>query len=125
MPTITKRELIARVAKSTGDKRVEVKRTISAFLDVLIEELSRGNRIEFREFGVFECKERAARTAQNPRTLERVAVPPRRTVKFRPGRQLRNRMEESASVPQPRRASRRAPSRTSVEVELKPANAVA
>ena len=52
-----------------------VKEILQAFLDEIIGELSLGNRLEFREFGVFEVRERRARRAQNPRTLEKVEVP--------------------------------------------------
>ena len=62
-------------------------------LDEVIEELGRGNRLEFRDFGVFEIRERAPRQAQNPKTLERVDVPARRTVKFKTGRLMKNKVE--------------------------------
>ncbi len=75
MLTVTKRELIDRIADSTHQRRVEVKRTIQTFLDQVIVELSKGNRLELRDFGVFEIKQRAPRTAHNPKTLVRVAVP--------------------------------------------------
>ena len=55
---------------------------------------ARGHRIEFRDFGVFEVHERQARLAQNPRTLEKVDVPPKRVVKFKPGRVMRDRVGE-------------------------------
>jgi nucleoid DNA-binding protein len=94
MATITKKELIDRIADATSNKRVVVKRIIQRFLDEIIEELGKGNRLEFRDFGVFECKVRAARTAQNPKTLERVFVPEKRTVKFKIGRVMRQRLLE-------------------------------
>ena len=50
-------------------------------------------RLEFRDFGVFEIRERAARRAQNPKTLEQVDVPARRTVKFKTGRLMKNKVE--------------------------------
>jgi len=78
-------------------KRVVVKRIIQNFLDEIIEELGRGNRLEFRDFGVFESKVRAARTAQNPKTLERVSVPSKRAVKFKVGRLMKIKLNESAS----------------------------
>ncbi|HQX36124.1 MAG TPA: HU family DNA-binding protein, partial [Microbacteriaceae bacterium] len=65
---------------------------IQAFLDAIIDELAAGNRLEFREFGVFESKERAARRAQNPRTLEKVQVPAKRIVKFKVGRMMRKKV---------------------------------
>jgi integration host factor subunit beta len=89
MGTVTKKALVDRIAESTGQKRVVVKKTIQEFLDQMILELAAGNRLEFRDFGVFELKERAARVAQNPKTLERVPVPAKRTVKFKVGRKMR------------------------------------
>lgn len=96
MSTITKKELIDRIADGTGTKRVLVKRIVQNFLDEVIEELGRGNRLEFRDFGVFECKVRAARVAQNPKTLERVPVPAKRTVKFKVGRVMKLRLTDAA-----------------------------
>jgi integration host factor subunit beta len=90
MATITKKELIDKIAETTQAKRVIVKRIIQSFLDEIAAELSRGNRLEFRDFGVFETRTRASRTAQNPKTLERVEVPAKRTVKFKMGRQMKD-----------------------------------
>ena len=89
MSTVTKKELIDQIAERTQAKRVLVKRIIQAFLDEITSELCKNNRLEFRDFGVFETKTRAARIAQNPKTLERVRVPPKRTVKFKMGRLMR------------------------------------
>src|SRR5262245_46827301 len=90
--TITKKELVARIAERTGETKVVARDIIQMFLDEIIDELGRGNRLEFREFGVFEIKERAARKAQNPRTLEKVEVPAKRVVKFKVGRQMKERV---------------------------------
>ena len=65
--TITKKELVNRISEQTGHTKVIVKDILQRFLDEIIEELSAGNRLEFREFGVFEVRDRAARRAQNPR----------------------------------------------------------
>jgi len=94
MATVTKKELVDRIADQTGTKRVVVKRIVQSFLNEIIEELGRGNRLEFRDFGVFETKERAARIAQNPKTLQRVEVPPKRTVKFKVGRLMKIKLQE-------------------------------
>ncbi|MEM1184751.1 MAG: HU family DNA-binding protein [Planctomycetota bacterium] len=88
MATITKKDLIDRIAEETGQKRVAVKRTVQAFLDEVVSELGEGNRLEFRDFGVFEIKQRAARMAQNPKTLEKVEVPAKFTVRFKVGRRM-------------------------------------
>ena len=95
MPTVTKKELIDRIAEQTQAKRVVVKRVVQSFLDEVVNELSKSNRMEFRDFGVFEIRTRAARIAQNPKTLERVQVLAKRTVKFKMGRLMK---EKLASV---------------------------
>ncbi|MHC4420859.1 MAG: HU family DNA-binding protein, partial [Planctomycetota bacterium] len=71
MATTTKKDLIDWIADETDQKRTTVKRTVQCFLDKVIDELRRGNRLEFRDFGVFEIRDRAPRVAQNPKTLER------------------------------------------------------
>jgi integration host factor subunit beta len=95
MSTVTKKELVDRIADRSEIKRVVVKRIVQAFLDEIIGELGRGNRLEFRDFGIFETRERGARTAQNPKTLQRVKVPPKRTVKFKVGRVMKIEIQKS------------------------------
>jgi len=89
MATVTKKELVDQIADATGQKRVVVKDVVQTFLNSIIVELGKGNRLEFRDFGVFEVKQRRARMAQNPKTLEQVHVPPKRTVKFKVGRLMK------------------------------------
>ncbi len=98
MATITKKELVDRIAEQLQVKRVIVKRVTQQFLDEVIAELGRGNRLEFRDFGVFESKQRAARVAQNPKTMERVPVPSKRTVKFKVGRMMKIKLQEIAAA---------------------------
>jgi integration host factor subunit beta len=90
--TVTKKELVHRIADKTGVTKVVAKEVIQSFLNAIIDELADGNRLEFREFGVFESRERAARLAQNPRTLEKVPVPAKRIVKFKVGRLMRKKV---------------------------------
>ena len=99
MATITKKELVNRIAERTGQTKVITKEIIQLFLDEIINELAKGNRLEFREFGVFEVKPRKARRAQNPRTLEKVHVPPKKVVKFKVGRIMRERVGQSPDQP--------------------------
>jgi len=98
MSTITKKELIDRIADSTGHRRVQVKRVVQQFLDEIIGELGKGNRLEFRDFGVFETKLRKARRAQNPKTLQPVEVPEKRTVKFKVGRLMKAKLAGMTGV---------------------------
>jgi len=103
--TTTKKELVNRIADRTGHTKVVVKEVLQSFLDEIIEELAYGNRLEFREFGVFEVKERRARRAQNPRTLEKVDVPAKRVVKFKVGRTMRQRVCDEPPPAAPARQS--------------------
>ena len=95
--TVTKKELVDRIADSTKAKHVLVKKVVQGFLDEIIEELAKGNRLEFRDFGVFEPRQRAARIAQNPKTLARVQVPAKRTVRFKVGRLMKQKLQASGA----------------------------
>ena len=97
MSTVTKKELIDRIAERTQAKRVSVKRIIQTFLDEIAAELCKNNRLEFRDFGVFETRTRAARIAQNPKTLERVEVAAKRTVKFKMGRLMKENLSSTTA----------------------------
>ncbi len=94
--TITKKMLIDRIAASTDEKRQTIKTIVQKFLDEIVAEVGHGNRLEFRDFGVFEIRDRAQRVAQNPKTLERVVVPAKRTVKFKVGREMRELLDKAS-----------------------------
>lgn len=87
--TTTKREIVESVAVQTGYRRADVHDIIQAFLEQIATELRQDHRIEFRDFGVFEIRLRAPRLAQNPKTLQKVIIPQRKVVKFKPGRHMR------------------------------------
>ncbi|MEO1008273.1 MAG: HU family DNA-binding protein [Planctomycetota bacterium] len=95
-PNVTKKHIIDGVAARTGLRRSDVQAVVQGVLDQIVEEVRLGRRIELRDFGVFEVKQRAARTAQNPKTLERVPVPPKRAVRFKVGRLMREALEADA-----------------------------
>ena len=102
----TKKDLVDRIAESTGAKRTLVKAVVQQFFDEIVAELAKGNRLEFRGFGVFQTKTTPARIAQNPQTLEKVPVPARRRAVFKTGRLTRkalNAMLEQ-TVPQTKKA---------------------
>ena len=92
MSTITKKELIGRISKSTNTKQVVVRSVIQSFLDEIIVELAKNNRLEFRDFGVFEPRDCAPRTAQNPKTMERIHVPAKRAVRFKIGQLMKQKL---------------------------------
>ena len=92
MQTVTKRELVQRIAEKTGVQQISAKEVIQSFLDEIIHELSKGNRLEFRDFGVFEPKSKAHRVARNPRTGEAVEVDEKHVPFFKTGKLLRDRL---------------------------------
>lgn len=89
MATTSKKDLVNRIAERTETKQVLVKAVVQQFFDAIICELAKGNRLEFRDFAVFETKTSAPRTAQNPKTLERVQVPAKRRIVFKAGRLMK------------------------------------
>jgi integration host factor subunit beta len=95
--TISKRTIAERIANRLGIGQVQTLQMVQAFLDEVADELGHGNRLEFRDFGVFETVTRKARTALNPKTLTKVPVPRRVVVKFKVGRMLKERVEHLAA----------------------------
>lgn len=93
MPTLTKKEIVDRIAEKIHTKHIVVKAVVQEFLDSIIDELAKGNRLELRDFGVFETKISPARTGQNPKTLEKVQIPAKRTVRFKAGKLMKEDLE--------------------------------
>lgn len=92
MSTRTKQDFIDRIAEKMGVSQSIVKTIVHQFLDEIVSEIAKGNRLEFRDFGVFEVREQTARTAQNPKTMEPVQVPARQRVKFKMGRLMKEKL---------------------------------
>ena len=88
--TMTKRDLVVRVAREANMKQSDVMDIIQLTLDTITEELAAGNNIEFRNFGVFEVLTRKARVGRNPNSpKQEVKIPERAVVKFKPGKEMR------------------------------------
>ncbi len=87
--TMTKRELVIRVAKKLGMTQSDVSKVIEGTFETISQALAEGKRWELRDFGVFEVKTRASRIGRNPRTGAQVPVPERRVVTFRPGKKMK------------------------------------
>ena len=87
--TITKKDLVERIAGATAEKQSLVRTVVQELLGEIAAELGKGNRIELRDFGVLETRISLPRMAQNPKTLERFQVPAKRRVVFKPGRRMR------------------------------------
>ena len=86
-------ELVAAIAKENpGLKADEIERVVTCFFDEIAARLAKGGRVELRGFGAFSTREREARTGRNPRTGEAVAVPEKRVAYFKPGKEMRARL---------------------------------
>ncbi len=90
--TIAKRHLAERIAEKHEINQAVALAIIQTMLEEMAAELAKGNRLEFRDFGVFQTVVRKARTALNPKTLEKVPVKARTVVKFKPGRLLKSKV---------------------------------
>ena len=99
MGTITKRDIAERVARRTGQAQSHVKQAIQTFFEEVIAGLVEGDRLEFRNFGVFEVVERKPRTGRNPRTGDPVAVPAKKVINFRMGKHMKERISAVSSLP--------------------------
>lgn len=92
--TLTKRELAIRIAQETGITQTDIAAIIQLTLDHIVNALASGRHVEFREFGVFEVVERKPRVGRNPLHPEQtVQIPSRKTVKFKPGKRMRQLVE--------------------------------
>ena len=102
-----KNDIINAVAEAAGVGRQKATQAVETILDVLRQALSRGERIELRGFGVFLVKPRKRGIGRNPkRPTEEVQIPPGFTIRFRPGKELRNMtgsLEEPTRKPAPAR----------------------
>src|SRR5438105_4234080 len=97
---MTKKDISRVIAEATGIPPTRVLEIVRQVLDGITDTLVQEGRIELRNFGVFEVKKRKAWKARNPRTGERVSVPERRVVTFKPGREMQERVRQSEKVNQ-------------------------
>jgi len=104
--TMTKRELVIRVANKLGMTQNDVAKIIEGTFETISHTLAEGQRWELRDFGVLEVKTRAARIGRNPRTGQQVPVPERRVVTYRPGKKMKDLVAAQAvASPAPEAAS--------------------
>lgn len=87
-------DLVDAIAVRTGFTKKDSETVLNAAVDIISEALEEGEKVQLMDFGAFAVKERAARTARNPRTNEAVSVPARRAVTFTPGKALKTRVEK-------------------------------
>lgn len=100
---MTKKEIVKTISEEIGMTQLRTKEIVQKTFDAIVETLVADGRIELRNFGVFEVKRRAARKARNPRTGQRVDVPQKFVVTFKPGKEMEEKvrqLEEAAAAAQ-------------------------
>jgi nucleoid DNA-binding protein len=85
---VTKKEIVRKISEEIGLTQLKTKEIVQRTLDEIIRTLVQEGRIELRNFGVFEVKRRAPRKARNPRTGDKVSVPAKNVVTFKPGKEM-------------------------------------
>ena len=92
---MTKRDFVVKIAQETGLTQNQVAAVVQKTLDYISDELASARNIELRNFGIFEVKVRKSRKGRNPNKPENeVVIPERVVVKFRPGKELKDRVEQ-------------------------------
>jgi nucleoid DNA-binding protein len=91
---VTKKEIVKQISDETGLTQLKTKEIVQKTFDAIMATLFEEGRIELRNFGVFEVKRRKARKARNPRTGERVDVPPKSVVTFKPGKEMEEKIRQ-------------------------------
>jgi integration host factor subunit beta len=91
---VTKKEIVKTISEEIGLTQLKTKEIVQKTFDAIVETLVEERRIELRNFGVFEVKQRAARKARNPRTGAKVNVPEKFVVTFKPGKEMEERVRE-------------------------------
>ena len=90
---MTKKEIVKTISEEIGLTQLKTKEIVQKTFDAIVETLVEEGRIELRNFGVFEVKKRAARKARNPRTGDKVFVPEKFVVTFKPGKEMEHRVK--------------------------------
>lgn len=91
---MTKKEIVKTISEELGLTQLKTKEIVQKTFNAIIDTLVEDRRIELRNFGVFEVKKRKARQARNPRTSEKVYVPEKYVVTFKPGKEMEERVRE-------------------------------
>ena len=90
---MTKKDIVRTISEELGLTQQQTKLIVQKTFNAIIEALVNEKRIELRNFGVFEVKQRAARSARNPRTGRQVEVPAKSVVTFKPGKEMEARVK--------------------------------
>ena len=91
---MTKKEIVRTISEEIGLTQLKTKKIVQKTFDAIVDTLVEDGRIELRNFGVFEVKRRAPRKARNPRTGDKVFVPEKFVVTFKPGKDMEKRVRQ-------------------------------
>ncbi len=97
---MTKKEIVKQISDRLDLTQLKTKEIVQRTFEAIVETLISKGRIELRNFGVFEVKRRKARKARNPKTGEKVDVPPKNVVTFKPGKEMEERVRQMTNVPE-------------------------
>jgi integration host factor subunit beta len=96
---VTKKQIVQMISDKTGLTQLQTKDIVDLTFEAIVNTLLEEGRIELRNFGVFEVKHRKARKARNPRTSEKVDVPPKNVVTFKPGKEMEEKVRKLKKIP--------------------------
>jgi nucleoid DNA-binding protein len=114
---MTKKEIVRLISEKSGLTQLKTKAIVQLTFDAIIDSLVENGRIELRNFGVFEVRQRRARKARNPRTYSTIDVPAKKVVHFQAGKEMDELIRGAKTVgPSPKKGSKPAKPVTSESV---------
>ena len=96
--TSTKRDIVKEVAARTGFDISTIQEIVDTMFETMSHGLAEDRNIEIRNFGIFKVKETESRTARNPKTGETITVPAKRHIHFKPGQEMKNKINKKTKV---------------------------
>ena len=117
---MTKKEIVKEISEALGMTQLKTKEIVQKTFDAIVKTLVEDGRIELRNFGVFEVKKRAARKARNPRTGDKVFVPEKFVVTFKPGKEMEEKVRQLEMEAAAKAASQQQAQQAQQQVEVPP-----
>ena len=91
-----KSDLVDAISEKTGVAKAQAQTIIEGVFELISDALSKAEKIDLRGFGTFSTRDSAARTGRNPQTGEAIQIPARRVPGFKPGKELRDRVNQAS-----------------------------
>jgi DNA-binding protein HU-beta len=96
-----KADLVDAIAGKAGVPKAQVQQMVDDVFDLIADGLTKGEKIDLRGFGTFSVRDSAARTGRNPQTGEAIQIPARKVPGFKPGKELKDKVNAVAAAPKP------------------------